>query len=68
MEVGDGDEGGAGGGAGEEEPQMSLADLMPKVDIRYVSSECVRLSLLTPPYTVHVRMYVRAYVRTCVCA
>ena len=34
MEVGDEDEGGAGGGAGEEEPQMSLADLMPKVDIR----------------------------------
>ena len=34
VEVDDDDDSGAGGGAGVEEPQMSLADLMPKVDIR----------------------------------
>lgn len=30
----DGARGGAGDGAGGKEPQMSLADLIPKVDIR----------------------------------
>ena len=33
-EEGDEEAEGAVGGAGRKEPQMSLADLMPKVDIR----------------------------------
>lgn len=44
MEADDSEEGGAGGGAKAEEPQMSLADLMPKVDIRW-AVKALRLSL-----------------------
>lgn len=56
LEADDAEEGGAGGGAKAEEPQMSLADLMPKVDIRW-AVKALRLSLFVSMVCIHMQSH-----------